>query len=102
MWEGSWLSAAGGNAAAVWHGPRRRQECRSALASRPPVFQIIAMADASKPGEAAVALRFRAAGQAGTEMPRTPMLPALLGYWQSKCPGDGRLPRRAEIGRAHV
>lgn len=70
---------------------------RDLLASRDPVFQIAPMSNASKPGEAAAALRFREAGQAGTETPRAPMLQTLLGYWQSKCPGDGRLPQRADI-----
>ncbi len=53
------------------------------------------MDDAPKPEEAA-ALRFRDAG-AGAEIPRAPLLQDLLAYWQSKCPGDGRLPRRADI-----
>lgn len=48
------------------------------------------------PGEAAAALRFRDAG-AGAEMPRAPILQNLLAYWRSKCSGDGKLPRRADI-----
>ena len=54
------------------------------------------MKDASTPEKAAAALRFRDAG-AGAEIPRAPILQTLLAYWHSKCPGDGRLPRRADI-----
>lgn len=45
----------------------------------------------------AASLRFNATGATDSPEPNSPVLLALLRYWQSICPADGRLPGRADL-----
>lgn len=54
------------------------------------------MTDPAAPLDAA-SLRFNATGAADGPEPQSPVLLALLRYWQSKCHSSGRLPARADL-----